>query len=85
MATELFSGVVEAGTPEDVTVTNLGKFGVIWRDGPLEIAMIEANSSAIVPINNAEAHGALVGDMVGVTLRLTNKGTADVNATVYEE
>ncbi len=86
MATTKHSDIVEAGTPVDLTITNFARFSAIWRNGPLLIEMIEPDSGLGVPVNSgSESYGAYEGTMVGVTLRLTNLGTADINATVYEE
>jgi hypothetical protein len=86
MATEKKNGTLAAGATEDLTITNLAKFGVIWRDSPLSIAMIQPSSGDPVPVEDSGAsHGAYVGEMVGVTLRLVNKGTATANVSVYEE
>lgn len=86
MATEKKNGTLAAGATENLTITNLARFGILWRDGPLDVAMIQPSSGAIVPVvNGAESYGSYVGDMVGVTLRLTNNGTKTVNVSVYEE
>ena len=86
MATTKHSDVVEPGTPVDLTITNFARFSVIWRNGPLLIEMIEPDSAAGVPVNDGSAsYGSVVGDMVGVTLRLTATGSTNVNVTVYEE
>jgi hypothetical protein len=86
MATEKKNGPLAAGATENLTITNLARFGVIWRDGRIEVAMIQPSSGNPVPVlNGAESYGSYVGDMVGVTLRLVNRGATDVNVSVFEE
>jgi hypothetical protein len=86
MATEKKNGTLAAGATENLTITNLARFGIIWRDGPLLAAMIQPSSANPVPVISAgENYGSYVGDMVGVTLRITNPGTTTINVSVYEE
>lgn len=86
MATEKKNGTLAAGATENLTITNLARFGIIWRDGQLEASMIQPSSAAIVPVlDGAQSYGSFVGEMVGVTLRLVNRGTTTINVSVYEE
>lgn len=86
MATEKKNGTLAAGATENLAITNLAKFGVIWRDGPLDISMIQPSSGNPVPVvNGAESYGSHVGEMVGTTLRLVNRGIGTVNVSVYEQ
>lgn len=86
MATEKKNGTLAAGATENLTITNLARFGVIWRDGQLDVSMIQPSSGNPVPVvMGSESHGAVVGDMVGVTLRLVNRGSTTLNVSVYEE
>lgn len=86
MATEKKNGTLAAGATENLTITNLARFGILWRDGQLEASMIQPSSGGIVPVlGGGESHGSFVGEMVGVTLRLVNRGTTTLNVSVYEE